>query len=145
MNPTAEPPATNSELSKITKYHKKDAYKQDFIVLLQRIAIKYKKCGICATFLLIIWTKPRVTYHYAIGFQTLSPAKPKKNYRMNVDQYLPKFVAPNKISYPYKLFMKHDYLIILNINPIGVFAKILDELILNFCDHSMRFIDLFQK
>ena len=61
-----------------------------------------------AAFLPIIWIKPRVKYHYARRFQIVSPAKPKKNYRMNVDQFFPKFVAPHKFSQPYNLFVRHN-------------------------------------
>ena len=43
------------------------------------------------------------------GFKQSSPAKPKKNYRMNVDQFFPKFVAPQKFSQPYKLFVRHNF------------------------------------
>ena len=112
---------------------------------MQRIAIKYKKCGIYAAFLLIIWIKPRVTYHYAIRFQIVSPAKPKKL----SNECWPIFAQICSTS--------QNLLAILIVHETQLlhytkyesywifFAKILAELILRLYDHSMRVIWSFSK
>ena len=112
---------------------------------MQRIAIKYKKCGIHAAFLLIIWIKPRVTHHYAIRFQIVSPAKPKKL----SNECWPIFAQICSTS--------QNLLALLSVHETQLlhytkyqsywifFAKILAELILSLYDHSMRVIWSFSK
>ena len=116
---------------------------------MQRIAIKYKKCGIYAAFLLIIWIKPRVTYHYVIRFQIVSPAKPKK-------------LSNEKSQKNYRIFAQicstsQNLLALLRVHETQLlhytkyqsywifFAKILAEMILNLYDHSMRVIWSFSE
>ena len=112
---------------------------------MQRIAIKYKKCGIYAAFLLIIWIKPWVTYHYVTRFQIMSPAKPKKL----SNECWPIFAQICSTS--------QNLLAILIVHETQLlhytkyesywifFAKILAELILRLYDHSMRVIWSFSK
>ena len=111
----------------------------------QRIAIKYKKCGIYAAFLLIIWIKPRVTYHYAIGFQIVSPAKPKKL----SNECWPIFAQICSTSQNLLALLRVHETQLLHYTKYQsywiFFAKILAEMISNLYDHSMRVIWSFSK
>ena len=111
----------------------------------QRIAIKYKKCGIYAAFLLIIWIKPRVTYHYAIRFQIVSPAKPKKL----SNECWPIFAQICSTSQNLLALLSVRETQLLHYTKYSIlldfFGKILAELILNLYDHSMRVIWSFSK
>ena len=112
---------------------------------MQRIAIKYKKCGIYAAFLLIIWMKPRVTYHYAIRFQIVSPAKPKKL----SNECWPIFAQICSTSQNLLALLRVHETQLLHYTKYQsywiFFAKILAEMISNLYDHSMRVIWSFSK
>ena len=112
---------------------------------MQRIAIKYKKCGIYAAFLLIIWIKPRVTHHYAVRFQIVSPAKPKKL----SNECWPIFAQICSTSQNLLALLRVHETQLLHYTKYQsywiFFAKILAEMILNLYDHSMRIIWSFSE
>ena len=112
---------------------------------MQRIAIKYKKCGIYAAFLLIIWIKPRVTYHYAIRFQIVSPAKPKKL----SNECWPIFAQICSTSQNFLASLRVHETQLLHYTKYQsywiFFAKILAEIISDLYNHSMRVIWSFSK
>ena len=112
---------------------------------MQRIAIKYKKCGIYAAFLLIIWIKPRVTYHYAIRFQIVSPAKPKKL----SNECWPIFAQICSTSQNFLASLRVHETQLLHYTKYQCywifFAKILAEMISDLYNHSMRVIWSFSK